>query len=162
VDYMNLQSSHMHEVREALELGAVQRAAKAATAEDIEKLRNALHEAAIATDAEDMLHRPIAVHLAICRASHSDVISLLTQLVLKAIGSTYSASNLPTAMTHEVGVSHQRIVGAIIARDEGMAKRYMLQHLIMIQRWTALIGQTILKRAPADASAPRLFQIASN
>jgi DNA-binding FadR family transcriptional regulator len=135
IDYMGLRPAHVHEVREALELGAVHLAAQAATPEDITEMRDALAAAENAVTPEEMRQKPMAVHLAISRASHNQVISLLTQLVLRAVSKGFENSRLSSKMVQEVLASHRLIIDAIACHESGTAKRMMLQHLTMIKEW---------------------------
>lgn len=132
---MNHNSGSLMQVRESLELGAVQLAARRLTEEDRLKILQALDASESENADREFLDKTIALHQAIGDASHNRTLSLLLQVTLNCLARTYRFQDNCEPWMSQAKINHRLIVSALFDRNEGLAQRQMLRHLNMIRDW---------------------------
>jgi len=125
---------HLFEVRRTIELDIAAKAALRAQADEIAHLRSLWQEMRSTNDLDHYSELDVAFHLALARAAHNELYSVLLATVTRLLSETIRVA-LQTNRAFEQGVArHQQILEAIEARDPALARAAMLAHVDEAER----------------------------
>lgn len=125
---------HILELRKGIETEMAALAAVNHTAEQLEKMRQALIDMDTATaNGEDGVKEDLAFHTAIAKASHNphfpELLKMLTRALEDAIRVTRGNEAKTSSMGEQVRLEHQAIFKAIEQRDPDEARKAAFKHM---------------------------------
>ncbi|SFT05126.1 FadR/GntR family transcriptional regulator [Saccharopolyspora flava] len=116
-------ASDVHEARRMLEAGVAELAALNRTEADLRELREQVRAMRASDDPACRSAAHLAFHQAVVRATGNAFVPLLFEPFTRVL------SGLPVETDDEAITRHERLLGAIEARDPASARRFMAAHL---------------------------------
>lgn len=143
LERQGVQPVHLFDARAALELQAVELAAKNLTEDGITALRECLaaeeaHIRALALGDGTVNPRLHGVHELLTRLSGNPATALFVESLIELTSGHASgefAGDRQLGATRELHYAHEKIVEAVIAGDTSMAQHRMLRHLSAMRDW---------------------------
>jgi len=131
----------LFEVRRTIEVDIAAKAALRASSEDVATLRSIYEEMCATNDVARYIELDVAFHLALGRATHNELYSLLLGTITRLLTDVIRVA-LNTALASEQAmVRHRQVIEAIEARDPALARAAMLTHVDEAQRNYAMAQQ---------------------
>lgn len=122
--------NELMEVRRIIEPGAVALAARRATEEDFERVRDAYAAMERATIAEEFMAADLAFHIACLNATHNDFLLPIAHAIRTAMMTSLRITNRDPHENRSVSLPlHRAILEAVLARDPAAASSAMERHL---------------------------------
>lgn len=139
LDYERVGADQLREVRNILELGAVDRVVERLPNPEILTALRGGHCVDHATPARQLRRLSHGFHLTIAELAGNPLLDLFLRIVV-ALWERHSAHPvLPTAesaaISTTVGLAHDRILDAILAGDRALARHRMNRHLEALDSW---------------------------
>ncbi len=131
------------ELRQVLEAGLVQLAARRATDEDIAAIGTCLEEMTRAETTEQQVEAGARFHLAVARAAKNAFATSIYEAVTQVINQVYSAMERSQIQKQQSVDDHEEIYRAIANHDPETAMRKTREHLMNLDRsYGAQSGRT--------------------
>lgn len=133
LEHLGLDRERFHEVRDAVELWTIVRAAEQITPEGVQRLREVLAIEA-ATTPEDVAEVSQALHLVLADLAQNRPMAFFTRVMTRMTTTHVASARRASARDREtyaseVAAVHARIVDAVISGDPAVARHRMLRHL---------------------------------
>ncbi|MET7773445.1 FCD domain-containing protein [Nocardia sp. NPDC005366] len=138
LEYEEVQAEQLRQVREIIELGALDLVIARSDHPDLASALQLAHRVHPGADRDDIAPLSADFHLTLANLSGNPVLSLLLRILL-AVWSRHSEQSA-RRRTHDhaadsVSRAHGSIVDAVVAGDAALARRRMLKHLAALDQW---------------------------
>lgn len=132
LEYLAATPEHVFEARSALELAAVELAARHIDESGITRIRGALEDERAAQETGDVGSH--SLHRVLAEASGNPALALLID-VLTQLSRSDGPRESPPRVKDAVSAAHHKVAEAVMAGDVSLARHRMQRHLVAVGGW---------------------------